>query len=135
MAERILSRFPAAMIDEFQDTDPIQYHIFDRIWGQGTGPFFLIGDPKQAIYSFRGADIFAYIRAKRDAREAQYTLDWNWRSDPSLIRAVNCIFERVSSPFLFDEIPFHPARAPRSVPGVHGSGCGRSASFPDSGSG
>ncbi|MAI80985.1 MAG: exodeoxyribonuclease V subunit beta [Deltaproteobacteria bacterium] len=129
LAERILSRFPAAMIDEFQDTDPIQYHIFDRIWGQGTGPFFLIGDPKQAIYSFRGADIFAYIRAKRDAREAQYTLDWNWRSDPSLIRAVNCIFERVSSPFLFDEIPFHPARAPSLSRECMGADAGEALRF------
>jgi len=112
LAERVQQRFPAAMIDEFQDTDPIQYQIFSRIWGAGEGPFFLIGDPKQAIYSFRGADIFAYIRAKQDAGESQYTLDWNWRSDPSLVEAVNGIFKRLPSPFLFDAIPFHAARAP-----------------------
>ena len=112
LAERIRHRFPAAMIDEFQDTDPIQYQIFSRIWGEGEGPFFLIGDPKQAIYSFRGADIFAYIRAKQDARDSQYTLDWNWRSDPSLVEAVNGIFKRIPSPFLFEPIPFQPARTP-----------------------
>ncbi|MFP6641621.1 MAG: UvrD-helicase domain-containing protein, partial [Myxococcota bacterium] len=115
LESRIRSRFPAAMIDEFQDTDPVQYHIFDRIWGGGKGSFFLIGDPKQAIYSFRGADIFAYMRAKRDARDAQYTLDLNWRSDPSVIRAVNSVFERIPSPFLFDDIPFHSAQAPTTA--------------------
>ena len=113
LAARIRHRFPAAMIDEFQDTDPIQYQIFSRIWGEGEGPFFLIGDPKQAIYSFRGADIFAYIRAKLDARDSQYTLDLNWRSDTSLVEAVNGIFQQIPSPFLFEPIPFHAARTPK----------------------
>ena len=63
LAEEIRRRYSAALIDEFQDTDPIQYAIFKRIYG-GTGSrCFLVGDPKQAIFGFRGADIFAYLGA------------------------------------------------------------------------
>ena len=76
----------------------------------GTGkPVFLVGDPKQAIYSFRGADIFAYLNAHRDATHI-YTLDVNWRSDPRLLTALNAVFGTVKTePFLFDEILFQPA--------------------------
>lgn len=67
LIELLRRRYSAALIDEFQDTDPVQYAIFRRIYA-GTGkPVFLVGDPKQAIYSFRGADIFAYLTARRDA--------------------------------------------------------------------
>jgi exodeoxyribonuclease V beta subunit len=104
LAQRIGHRFPAALIDEFQDTDPIQYAIFDRVFGGDERTLFLIGDPKQSIYAFRGADIFSYIRASRDA-EALHTLTVNWRSDPSLIRAVNTVFDR-AEPFLFPQIQF-----------------------------
>ena len=109
LAENVRKRHPVALIDEFQDTDPIQYRIFERIWGAPPSALFMIGDPKQAIYAFRGADIFAYIEAKRAAGDNVCTLDRNWRSDPQLIRAVNCLFERAASPFVFDEIPFHTA--------------------------
>ena len=68
-----------------------------------------MGDPKQAIFGFRGADIFAYLAAGRDA-EARRTLDRNWRSAPGLVRAVNAVFGRAGDPFLFDEISFHPVR-------------------------
>jgi len=102
-------RYAAALIDEFQDTDPVQYEIFQRIYA-GTGqPVFLVGDPKQAIYSFRGADIFAYLTARRDTLR-QHTLDVNWRSDPRLLTALNALFGAVKDqPFLFDGIPFHNA--------------------------
>ncbi|MCB1825024.1 MAG: UvrD-helicase domain-containing protein, partial [Candidatus Competibacteraceae bacterium] len=56
-------RYAAALIDEFQDTDPVQYAIFRDIYTDAGKPVFLVGDPKQAIYSFRGADIFAYLAA------------------------------------------------------------------------
>jgi exodeoxyribonuclease V beta subunit len=69
----------------------------------------LIGDPKQAIYSFRGADIFAYIRAVRDI-DSRFTLRENYRSRPDLIRAVNAVFSRRREPFVFKEISFEPAR-------------------------
>ncbi len=64
LASAIRTRFPVAMIDEFQDTDPQQYRIFRRIWRQQPDTaLLLIGDPKQAIYAFRGADIFTYMKA------------------------------------------------------------------------
>ncbi|MDE0887481.1 MAG: UvrD-helicase domain-containing protein, partial [Myxococcota bacterium] len=111
LAANVLARHPVALIDEFQDTDPVQYEIFERIWGGPEASLFMIGDPKQAIYAFRGADIFAYMDARRSAEDRVDTLTMNWRSDPDLIRAVNCLFEQSPSPFLFDEIPFYPALA------------------------
>ncbi|HZO14411.1 MAG TPA: UvrD-helicase domain-containing protein, partial [Polyangiaceae bacterium] len=103
LARAIRRRFPAALIDEFQDTDPIQYGIFDRIWRQDA--LFLIGDPKQAIYAFRGADVFAYLRAAREiAHKRRFTMGKNWRSDPSLVDAVQAMLCAPRSPFLLDSI-------------------------------
>jgi exodeoxyribonuclease V beta subunit len=99
--------YAAALIDEFQDTDPIQYEIFRRLFRCDSGSLFLVGDPKQAIYSFRGADIFAYLKARADAGNC-YTLDVNWRSVPALIQAVNTLFDQPQGGFLFPQIPFHP---------------------------
>ncbi|HBG08076.1 MAG: exodeoxyribonuclease V subunit beta [Geobacteraceae bacterium GWC2_58_44] len=114
----IRERYQAALIDEFQDTDPIQFAIFDAIYPVGQpAPFFLIGDPKQAIYSFRGADIFAYIGAARATRQ-RHTLLQNWRSEPNLIKAVNSIFASNELPFLFEEISFsavEPAQTERKL--------------------
>jgi exodeoxyribonuclease V beta subunit len=104
----IRERYQAALIDEFQDTDPTQFAIFNAIYPAGeSAPFFLIGDPKQAIYSFRGADIFAYMGAAQETK-LRHTLLQNWRSEPSLIGAVNTIFSGHQLPFLFEAIPFIP---------------------------
>ncbi|PDP72267.1 exodeoxyribonuclease V subunit beta, partial [Porphyromonas gingivalis] len=65
----------------------------------------LIGDPKQAIYAFRGADIFTYIKARSEV-SAHYTLETNWRSSLPMVRSVNRLFSRVKVPFLFEQIPF-----------------------------
>ncbi len=108
LAERIRTGFRAALIDEFQDTDRLQYHIFRRVWHAGGLPLFLIGDPKKAIYAFRGADVFAYMEARRDAGDRVSTLAVNWRSDPRVVRAVNALFSQTPQPFLFDDIPFEP---------------------------
>ena len=108
LAKRIRHRFRAALIDEFQDTDPIQYEIFSQVYGGREEPVFLVGDPKQAIYGFRGADIFAYLGA-REAAAARHSLEENWRTDPALIRGVNTLFSAVENPFVFPEIEFHPA--------------------------
>ena len=106
----IRERYQAALIDEFQDTDPVQFAIFDAIYPVGHPiPFFLIGDPKQAIYSFRGADIFAYMGAAKATR-SRHTLLQNWRSEPSLIRGVNTVFSAHKLPFVFDEISFSPVQ-------------------------
>lgn len=111
LARRIAERHPAALIDEFQDTDPVQYRIFRRIYEQPQdrrSSLFLIGDPKQAIYGFRGADVFAYMDAARSCTDAVYTLGVNYRTDPCLIRAVGTLFGSAHRPFLFREIRFEP---------------------------
>jgi exodeoxyribonuclease V beta subunit len=106
LAAAIRGRFPVAMIDEFQDTDPQQYRIFSRLYiNQPETALLLIGDPKQAIYAFRGADIFTYMKARREVSD-HYTLDTNWRSSPTMINSVNTLFSQVENPFLFREIPF-----------------------------
>ncbi|WP_044180249.1 exodeoxyribonuclease V subunit beta [Phytobacter massiliensis] len=111
LAAAIRARFPVAMIDEFQDTDPQQYRIFRRIWHrQPESVLLLIGDPKQAIYAFRGADIFTYMRA-RDEVTARYTLDTNWRSAPGMVESVNQLFERIDNAFMFRQIPFQPVKS------------------------
>ncbi|MGE3542116.1 MAG: exodeoxyribonuclease V subunit beta, partial [Candidatus Tectimicrobiota bacterium] len=118
LAASLRRRYPVALIDEFQDTDPVQYRIFQRIYHGTTAPVFFVGDPKQAIYSFRGADLFAYLQACRTA-DQRYTLDVNWRADPTLLQAINTLFSAVPHPFLFADIPFHPAQpAPQRPEGL-----------------
>ena len=112
LARRIADRFPAALIDEFQDTDPVQFEIFDTVYGRGPGrALFMVGDPKQAIYAFRGADVFSYLQAAAIPGARCHTLDTNWRSEGGLIRACNHLFSR-SRPFVLRDIAFHPVRAP-----------------------
>ncbi len=108
LSETIRRRYKAALVDEFQDTDPVQYAIFQNVFGKGRAILFLIGDPKQAIYSFRGADLFAYIKAAGHV-DSRYTLTKNWRSEPALITAVNAVFGNRANPFLYREIPFENA--------------------------
>ncbi|MGN5093452.1 exodeoxyribonuclease V subunit beta [Aeromonas hydrophila] len=112
LCERIRATYRVAMIDEFQDTDPQQYRIFHRLYGGYTDTALLmIGDPKQAIYGFRGADIFTYIQARRNV-SAHYTLGRNWRSSRALVAAVNGLFERAKDPFIYEaDIPFLPVEA------------------------
>lgn len=110
LAAAIRTRFPVAMIDEFQDTDPQQYRIFRRIWQhQPETALLLIGDPKQAIYAFRGADIFTYMKARSEV-SAHYTLDTNWRSAPGMVNSVNTLFSQMDDAFMFREIPFSPVK-------------------------
>ncbi|MBT3311669.1 MAG: exodeoxyribonuclease V subunit beta [Desulfobacterales bacterium] len=104
-------KYSAALIDEFQDTDPIQYKIFKKIFTENKSPMFLIGDPKQAIYGFRGADIFAYINASKNA-DNRYTLSDNWRSEPELLNGINTIFKIADNPFVFKDINFEPVNSP-----------------------
>ncbi|MCZ9415203.1 exodeoxyribonuclease V subunit beta [Klebsiella pneumoniae] len=111
LASAIRQRFPVAMIDEFQDTDPQQYRIFRRIWRrQPETALLLIGDPKQAIYAFRGADIFTYMKARGDVPRTT-PLDTNWRSSPGMVGSVNRLFSLSDNPFMFHEIPFLPVKA------------------------
>ncbi|MCB5310071.1 exodeoxyribonuclease V subunit beta [Yersinia massiliensis] len=106
LTQSIRNRYPVAMIDEFQDTDPQQYRIFHTLYGgRKECGLLLIGDPKQAIYAFRGADIFTYIRARSEV-SAHYTLETNWRSSFPMVQSVNRLFSLVDVPFLFEQIPF-----------------------------
>ena len=93
--ERIRRQFTAALVDEFQDTDPLQYEIFSSLFASKEHcpghSFYMIGDPKQSIYAFRGADIFSYLEAKNNADE-MFSLDTNYRSEKGLVEAVNDFF-------------------------------------------
>ncbi len=126
LATQIRGRFAAALVDEFQDTDPIQYRIFERIYRGPGAALFLVGDPKQAIYGFRGADVFAYMRAKQRVGDDAYTLDVNRRSSPSLVRAVNTLFGCARAQFVFAGIPFFPSQpAPVAQDALAGAASGR----------
>jgi exodeoxyribonuclease V beta subunit len=149
LANKLRQTYPVALIDEFQDTDPVQFSTFKRIYGQAQAReldsqgapvellsnqgasqrvnqvssqdtesdkalcWIMIGDPKQAIYGFRGADIYTYIEAKAWVNSArQFTLDTNWRSSPSLVASINRLFQDSQKGFLFDSsIPFLPVTA------------------------
>jgi exodeoxyribonuclease V beta subunit len=117
LAEVIRRQFPVAMIDEFQDTDPLQYRIFDTLYeveaNRGDCGLFMIGDPKQAIYSFRGADIHTYLRARRATLGRHYNLEKNFRSSQAMVDAVNGVFLRAEQRdggegafLLRDDLPF-----------------------------
>ncbi|MEM7137575.1 MAG: UvrD-helicase domain-containing protein [Myxococcota bacterium] len=107
--------FPFALVDEFQDTDSVQYGIFKRIYGGHAAVF--VGDPKQAIYSFRGADVFSYLAASEDVEDRRRALTVNRRSDPGMITAIEALFSNPPSPFAIDAIKFPEVtahHAPRS---------------------
>ena len=97
LATRVRARFSAALIDEFQDTDQTQFPIFSNAFA--GCPLFIIGDPKQSIFRFRGADIHSYLRAAESAAW-KYTLLENYRSTPAYVKAVTALFTREADPFL-----------------------------------
>ncbi|HQO27249.1 MAG TPA: exodeoxyribonuclease V subunit beta, partial [Acidobacteriota bacterium] len=109
------ARYRAVLVDEFQDTDPIQYEIFQRAFGASGTAVFYIGDPKQSIYSFRGADIFAYLRAAREPGVVRHTMTRNYRSTPGLLAATARLFggER---PFVIEGIELPPVAADAERP-------------------
>lgn len=118
LATSIRSHYPVAMIDEFQDTDPQQYRIFNTVYGHTDDEdhaLFLIGDPKQAIYGFRGADIFTYMQARQQV-SAHYTLPVNYRSSGPMVDAVNGLFSWYENPFIYrDAIQFSPVESAPSL--------------------
>ena len=115
LARRVRSRYPVALIDEFQDTDRLQARIFETIYPGGAGGaggrLFVVGDPKQSIYRFRGADVFAYLEAHKRLCSSDEALELkhNYRSTPGLIRAVNELFSR-ERPFVLSDFGFSPAK-------------------------
>ncbi|MDA5563099.1 UvrD-helicase domain-containing protein [Cobetia sp. MMG027] len=136
LARQVRRELPVAMIDEFQDTDPVQYRIFRRIYPQTAGDgscdgpldeqhvdatdsddadevpstLLMIGDPKQAIYAFRGADIDTYLAA-RQVTPSRFTLPRNFRSSAAMVAAVNALFAQHPAPFGSEDIPFQPVEA------------------------
>jgi exodeoxyribonuclease V beta subunit len=101
LASRIRQRFPVALVDEFQDTDPLQFLILESIYPlhcqDQWQTLILVGDPKQAIYSFRGADVETYIRARAQTEDDhRHKLETNYRSQPGLVAAVNALFQAPS---------------------------------------
>lgn len=107
LAMALRRRFPAALIDEFQDTDPLQLGIFDRLYGQDAGPLFMVGDPKQAIYRFRNADLHTYLAAQQRAGQ-RYSLPRNQRSVAGLIAGGNALFGVHERAFLQEGIAYRP---------------------------
>ena len=109
LADQLRRRFPVALIDEFQDTDPVQWEIFSSIYASGTspssGPMFLVGDPKQAIYGFRSADLHTYLNARGSAGH-HYTLERNQRSRSALVEALNRLFEANPSVFMLEGLDY-----------------------------
>ncbi|MFW6365949.1 MAG: UvrD-helicase domain-containing protein, partial [Spirochaetota bacterium] len=101
----VAAQYSAVLIDEFQDTDSQQYFIFDTLFGKSGRSVYYIGDPKQAIYSFRGADIHTYLAAARRC-EKTFLLSKNRRSHPAICSVVNRLFGR-EHPFVLDGI-VHP---------------------------
>jgi exodeoxyribonuclease V beta subunit len=113
LANSVRKKFRVALIDESQDTDPLQWKIFKEIFAKSPEHrLYLIGDPKQAIYGFRGADVQTYLTAAQSARY-RYELDTNWRSESGLVSAVNTIFGSAgkTTAFVQEQIPFEPVRA------------------------
>ncbi|WP_341678377.1 exodeoxyribonuclease V subunit beta [Niveibacterium sp. SC-1] len=124
LAAAIRRQFPVALIDEFQDTSVLQYALFDQVYGIGRDApehaLLLIGDPKQAIYGFRGADVFTYLKASAACGpQRSYTLQTNWRSTGAMVAAINRLFENaqarhVHGAFALDRhfgLAFHPVEA------------------------
>lgn len=119
-------RYKAAIIDEFQDTDPLQWQIFrtlflaeeDEAAGRWPGKIYLVGDPKQSIYAFRHADIYTYLAAAKALGEGHHaTLDVNWRSTDDLVHALNTVFSESCAPALIPLpkadtfLPYRPVRS------------------------
>lgn len=100
----IRNKYRASIIDEFQDTDSFQWHIFRRLFmpkDLSWSPLYLVGDPKQSIYGFRRADVYTYLKAFHAmGEEKRLTLDTNYRSQPSLIQALNSLFSKKNCPGL-----------------------------------
>jgi exodeoxyribonuclease V beta subunit len=118
--EAVRNKYRAVMIDEFQDTDPVQWEIFRRLFLEGNSlhSFFLVGDPKQSIYRFRKADLYTYYQAANFlGKESCFFLDTNYRSSPQLVRALNALFSPATASFwlflpeLKKELPYHPVKA------------------------
>ncbi|AEO44450.1 exodeoxyribonuclease V subunit beta [Xanthomonas euvesicatoria] len=120
LVKRLRTQYAIALVDEFQDTDDRQWSIFSNVFGEGPlaraaglePALFLIGDPKQAIYGFRGGDVRTYLAAAVTAELAP-PLSHNFRSRPGVLAAIDALYAQAgyADAFLTDGIAFHPVRA------------------------
>lgn len=122
-ASKVREKYKAVMIDEFQDTDPLQWTIFETLFlsekSKWPGYLYLVGDPKQSIYSFRKADIYTYLKASSFFKKEQcFSLETNYRSKPLLIEALNAFFDASHAPSwivlpkIAKHLPYLPAKVP-----------------------
>lgn len=136
LRDALRAAYDAALVDEFQDTDPVQYRVFDRLFGDPDFPIVFIGDPKQAIYSFRGADVHAYLEAARAVGDARtYSLATSYRSDPAAVGAVNALFDvpGAAGPFRVPGIRYAKVDAARPARLVDGDAEAAGLRFVESG--
>ncbi|MDA8245148.1 exodeoxyribonuclease V subunit beta [Acidithiobacillus sp.] len=126
LAARLRQKYPAALIDEFQDTSALQYQVFDDIYHAADNDpdtlLLLIGDPKQSIYAFRGADIDSYLQARRLTEGRHYALGINYRSSHALVSALNTLYTAAehddpqgafahAAPGADNPLPYQPVQA------------------------
>lgn len=116
LPQKIRELCPAALVDEFQDTDPLQLFIFRKIYAGSGHPLFLVGDPKQAIYRFRNADLHTYLAAKEEVKKKEekkegklYALKTNQRSTPEMVAACNALFSRNPNAFMLEGMNYLPS--------------------------
>lgn len=116
-AAKLQKRYKAIIVDEFQDTDPLQWEIFQKLFLSSSSSLqasYFVGDPKQSIYRFRSADVYTYIAAREFLGEKHlYHLDTNFRSSKELIGALNSLFNRnwLSLPKIQSSLPYLPVRS------------------------
>lgn len=106
LAAAIGERYDVALVDEFQDTDDAQWVVLRAVFAHESRRLLLIGDPKQAIYAFRDADIHVYLKAKHETSAERATMATNYRSDASLVDAMNHLWKADSGAFLTDEVEY-----------------------------
>ncbi len=110
LQDLIAKQWQTVMVDEFQDTDLLQLEIFERCFDDGQHDIIYVGDPKQAIYDFRGADVFVYEQAKQAVEASQrFNLATNWRSSAEMLAASNSLFDFENS-FKLDWLKFYPSK-------------------------
>ena len=106
LARKLHKVWPWALVDEFQDTDPFQYEILKRVYADGDfGGLIMVGDPKQAIFAFRGADVYAYLKAAEDAKE-RFSMQKNFRSTPGVLKAIASLFDSSKNPFVLKGVEY-----------------------------
>ena len=132
LAQRLRTQFPVALVDEFQDTSPLQLQLFDAIYriaeNRQDAALLLIGDPKQSIYGFRGADIHSYLQARRATEGRHHVLGTNFRSTQAVVDVVNHFFQlgeqQAAGAFDYrsaaeDPVPFIPVGARGRAQALH----------------